>query len=1141
MSIWFVLLISVCYIGALFSVAWYGDRRAQDKRPIHQSSVIYSLSLAVYCTSWTFYGVVGQAGTGGWSFLSVYAGPILFSIFGWRLLKKVVRISKEKRLTSIADFIATRYGRSHYLGMLVTWIAILGVIPYIALQLKAISTGFELLVGLPSQTASNTPFWKDTAFHISWVMALFSITFGTRNTDASEQHPGLILAIAFESIVKLVAFLVVGFWLSFCAFDSPLELHRLAKASAPEHPLFSSPVISVALIVQTLLASFAFIGLPRQFQVGVIESESTAQIRSARWMFPIYLILMGLFVYPIALSGAVLLNDSSMPADLLVLNLPIHFDQPWLTVLAFIGGASAATGMVIVATLAISTMISNEWILPAFFKQQALVGDVYRSANVRRLVFGVRRLSIAVLMLISYGFYRITGEFETLASFGLLSFAAVAQFAPSLIGGMLWRVGNRYGAISGLVAGALVWFYTLFWPTFSQAFFSLDGPNLTDWSLGLDDFSMGVFLSLSTNLALYVLVSMFSHVTVRERLLASEFTSNEFPAASKLTPHFDCKVEDVREVLIRVLGKDKTEQFFREYSFEFGYQFDTSSASHHLLRESEKLLASVVGASSARLIFTTLLGGEQVNIRDITLLASEASQAHSVNREQLKAALEHLSQGVSVVDKDLNIVAWNSRYLELYDYPSGLIYAGKPVREIIQFNCQRGYCGSGNVQSKVDRRMFYLQRGDAHEYERELPSGVVISMKGHPMPDGGYVTSFTDVTAYRQAEKALKQANIVLEKRVEKSSQQLADLTSQLIDANTRKTNLLAETSHDLIQPLNAAKLFASTLAQQSLTGDQQGLIKHLEGALQSAEDVLSVLVEISKLDAGVMEPKLRPVNVGQILQSLCDETRPIAEKKGLELRYRGQQEWGLSDAHWLRRIVQNLLSNAVRYTQSGGVLLSCRRRQGMLCIEVWDTGPGIPNDQIDDLFVEFKRLKHEGDDGQGLGLGLAIVDRMAKKLQHLLSISSKVSTGTRFQLFVPTAQADVATAQAPSEAPWSQGGFNGLTVFCIDNDDEGLMALKVLLESWQCQVFACRSKEEAALYNGKPDIILADYQLDNGDSGLDVMTDMDARLGGGIPGVLISAAAEENLPDMSKERGFYFLKKPIKPAALRALIRRLV
>ncbi len=1140
---WQLLLLSFIYIGALFAVAWFGDRRAASGRPIHNRGLVYSLSLAVYCTSWTFYGAVGQAATSGWLFLAIYIGPIVFLLMFWPLLERIIRITQEKRLTSIADFIATRYGRDHNLAVIVTLVAMVGVIPYIALQLKSISMTYELLTQ-PLGTGHGIPelMLQDTAFWVSALMAVFVIIFGTRDMDASEKHPGMMLAIAFESLIKIIAFVAVGIWVITSLYDQPGDVVRLAQETSPGHPLLSDGFVSVSFLLQSVLAGFAILCLPRQFQVGVIENESLSHIQTARWVFPLYLILMMFFVAPIALSGHMLMKDLGFSPDTYVVSLPLTLGAEELSMLAFIGGASAATGMIIVATIAVATMVSNELVLPVIFRAQQREGQ--RPARVQKLVLRVRRIVILLLMMSAYFFYRMTGEIESLAAIGLLSFAAIAQFAPALFGGLIWQGANRQGAVAGILGGTFVWFQLLFWPVISE---QLSGGSLSGLvpyhflGFDMDDFSFTVILSLVVNITLYVFFSVITNAPVRERMLANDFTSVRATPAKQPKSGLDCKVDDVRVVLERILGIQKTDLFFAEYQAAHGLQYEKATATGELLHDAEKLLASVVGSSSAKLIFSTLLGGEQIQIRDLTLLASEASQAFAMSREQLQAALENLQQGVSVVDRDLNLVAWNRRYTEMFGYPAGFIKVGKPIREVIAYNAMRGFCGDGEVEEQVRRRMTFLQSGSPHQFERLLPHGIVISMQGHPMPDGGFVTSFTDITVHRQAQEALREANVSLERRVEKRTQELDDLTARLIEANHSKTRFLAATGHDLMQPLNAAKLFASTLAQQPLDEHQRDLLNHLEGSLQSAEDVLSLLVEMSKLDSGTMEPKLCPVSLANILKPLRDEFTALAENRGLRLKVRSTRACVVSDSHWLRRIIQNFLSNAVRYTNSGGILLGCRQRGDKLWIEVWDTGPGIPEDKFKEIFGEFKRLNNGRQDSKGLGLGLAIVDRMARQMGHEVQVLSRTGRGTCFRLIVPLTD-EPAEERTLVRTGAQAASFEGVRTFCIDNDAEVLEGMKALLTSWQCDLFAASNEHEAMTLETAPQIMLADYQLDGDITGLDVMKAVREKFPeADIPGILITADPREQVADKARAEGFHYLAKPLRPASLRALMRRLI
>ncbi|MDF1762605.1 MAG: PAS domain-containing hybrid sensor histidine kinase/response regulator [Oleibacter sp.] len=1142
-SSWQVLIIAIPYLLLLFAIAWYGDRRSAQHRPIHNNAIIYSLSLAVYCTSWTFYGAIGQAETQGWQFLSIYVGPIIFLLFFWPILARIIRISKEKRLTSIADFIATRYGRDSYLAILVTCVAVIGIVPYIALQLKAVSFSYHLLTGELGSTPLHTEsLWQDTGLYVALIMALFVIVFGTRNLDASEQHPGMMLAIGFESLVKLIAMLAVGIWVVTGLFDQPADIVKLTRAASPEHPLLSNPLISTSFIVQSVLAGFAIICLPRQFQVSVIENTSVQHVQTARWLFPLYLLGIVFFIAPIALAGHLLLDGTGINADSYLIGLPILLNQPELALIAFIGGVSAATGMIIVATISVSTMVSNEWILPIIFRRQQREGMPPK--QVGYLVLVVRRIVILLLLIFAYIFYRSMSGFESLASIGLLSFAAISQFAPALFIGLFWQRANRNGAIVGLLGGILTWFQLLLRPMMAGEldFFSrVDLPFISTINGGIDYFTYAVLVSVFINVILFIFISLISKASLREQLTANDFLNKPSQQRSLHNNRLQCRVDDVISVLERVLGNKKTELFLKDYQNLHGVQYNHTEASDELLHESEKLLASIVGSSSANVLFSTLLGGEKVHPRDLTSMASEASNAFAMNREQLQSALEHIHQGISIIDKDFKLIAWNKRYEKLFEYPDNFLTRGKPIEEIIAFNAMRGFCGEGKVTLQVARRMQAINSRSSHHFERILPNGLVLSMQGHPMPDGGFVTSFTDITVHRKAEQALREENVHLERSVEQRSEELDDLTSKLIESNQGKTRFLAATGHDLMQPLNAAKLFAATLNNESLSDHQQHLLNHLQGSLQSAEDVLSLLIEIAKLDAGAVEPTLKPVSLTEVLRPLRDEFTALAAEKGLQLTIRSTDAWVISDAHWLRRIIQNLLSNALRYTPEGRTLIGVRKRNETISLEVWDTGIGIPKDKLTEIFREFKRLKAAHQETKGLGLGLAIVERMSARLDHSIEVISTPGKGSCFRLMMKATPAEVVTKPIMTTQV-NQGNFEGLKVLCIDNDHDVLAGMNALISSWGCQVISATEELSATeLLANPPDIILADYALDDDENGLDVMKRVRNTLNNSdLPGILITANPQEEVADATREAGFYFLSKPLRPASLRSLMRRL-
>ncbi len=525
-----VLALSLGYLGLLFAVAYFGDRYARDWSASSVAPAVYGLSLAIYCTSWTFYGAVGRAATSGIDFILIYTGPALVVTLGYPMLAKMVRAAKRHNVTSIADFLASRYGKSRAVGVTATLFATVGVLPYIALQLQAVSSSFSTIAE-PTPGVSGGVVHTDTSLIVAALMAVFTILFGVRNVSASEQHRGMMLAIAFESVVKLLALLTVGPFVLFVLFDGPADLMaRLDQAPAVAERVTreGSPL---NWIVMSLLSAMAFLCLPRQFHVAVVEHGHPASLKTARWLFPVYLVLVNLFVMPIAAAGLLLLGPQISP-DLYVLQLPLANGESWLSAFVFIGGLSAATSMVIVACMALSGMIGNELVMPYLLRRPSL-GGAGVAREMGPLVVFVRRAAVVLILMAGYAYERIISGYLPLASIGLISFCAVANFAPGLVLGLYWRGAHRYGVVAGLAGGFVVWLYALLLPTLRQTAGTGHaaplGPYLPSPLSELDPVGQGFVVCIAVNTLLLVGVSLLARPIGRDLEQASSFVLGAEP------------------------------------------------------------------------------------------------------------------------------------------------------------------------------------------------------------------------------------------------------------------------------------------------------------------------------------------------------------------------------------------------------------------------------------------------------------------------------------------------------------------------------------------------------------------------------------------------------------------------------------
>ncbi len=1169
---WLIIVASLAYIGVLFAIATYGDRLAA-KRPAggraHAKPLIYALTLAVYCTSWTFYGSVGLAASSGYDFVPVYLGPILLFTLGYPVLRKVIRIAKAENISTIADFIAARFGKSQAVAAVVTIIVVIGILPYIALQLKAVSASFSVLTSYPAVVVSETvgvgPWWSDTALVIAALMAVFSIMFGTRNIDATEHHHGMMLAIAFESVVKLVAFLAAGLFVTFVMFGGVGDLISNASASPMIVERFTGGIDGTKWVTIALLSMAAIICLPRQFHVAVVENADESELKKAAWLFPAYLVAINLFVIPIALAGLLAFGGSDVDADTFVLALPMVAQQDALALFVFIGGLSAATGMVIVATVALSTMVSNDVIMPLLLRYGAPGTERRRDAG--QILLTVRRAAMFAILMLAFAYYRVAGEGQALASIGLISFAAVAQFAPSIFGAIFWERASRVGALSGVIVGFVIWAYTLLLPTFSEsawlpAAFMTEGPwaisALAPHSLfGLqlsDPLTHGVVWSVGTNVLVFIVLSLLTQPKAIERTQARAFvrvdaTSRDSQARAlkgKL------KVGDLRDIAAGYLGSDAVERAFNDYMAMHGDDLSPKSAVDvDLLRYTERLLASAIGASSARLVIALSLERGDMDMPSAMALLDDASAAIRYNRELLQSTMENVRQGIAVYDKDLRLVWWNRQFSDYLNLPEAFARIGVSAEEIIRYSAEHGEYGPGDVDSIVDELMAQYRSRTPITYERRLADGTVLEVGTSATPGGNVVATLSDVTDRVQAAVELADAKESLELRVAERTQALTQLNEQLReatlaaqDANLGKTRFLAAASHDLLQPLNAARLFLSSLAERPQQSENAALIDRVETSLKSVEDLLEELLDISKLDAGGVVPQVEDFALDELLDELAVQFAALAEESGVELRFVSSHRVVRSDRRLLRRILQNLLSNAIRYTPAGGrVLLGARAAGDDLRLEVRDTGPGIPDDMHDAVFREFQRIAGPSGSPQGLGLGLAIVERVARMLNHEVTLRSQEGKGSVFAVTVPVGVRVPVRPTVTNLPDRRVRELKDAIVLCIDDSADILDGMAALLSGWQCDVRVVASGAEwrDALHGETPNLIVADYHLDDEKDGLDLIAEICGELGCIIPAIVISADRSEALREEAARRGHAVLAKPVKPAALRALMTRLL
>ncbi|GAA6183606.1 PAS domain-containing hybrid sensor histidine kinase/response regulator [Aliiglaciecola sp. NS0011-25] len=1125
------VLLALIYLTGLFWIARWGDRNTPLARAITSHPIVYSLALAIYCSAWTFFGMVGEASRNQWQYIAILLGPILVYLFGYRFIYKLILVSKRQNITTIADFISSRYGKRQTVALLVTFIALLATIPYMALQLKAIGSAFQLIT---EQEHSEVIVLIASVF-----IAFFAIYFGTQHSDVTEYRRGLMLAIAFESSVKLIALIVVASLAYFWAVaDKPQEFSdALSKFNS------TAQFYTLPFFAQTLMSAAAIICLPRQFHVAVVDNLKLSHLKTARVLFPLYLALTAAVIPIIAAAGQTLIG--AQEPDTYVLSLAILSDSLLVKILVFTGGLSAAMAMIIIATLTLSTMVTNDVILPKMLSRQNHNAPQF---NYAKTILLVRRLVIATLIGLAYFYHQQMTGSRSLLSIGLVAFSLVVQLLPAILGGLYWKKGHAHGVYAGLLAGFITWVMWLMFPMLNEV-------NTTQ--LQSEVISVAAMVSLLANTSCYLLFSHFAQDRLVDRIQSQAFVSpREEIIEETKKQRKTATIGDLSTLLSTFLGESRVEILMEDFENRSKIKLqDHQSPDHEFLEYCERALGGALGASSAKALIDSALGGKKLDFEEVVNFFDDTTQAIQFNTTALFTSIESLDQGISVIDKNLNMVAWNRRYLELFNYPADLVNVGTPIEDLVRYNAQRGECGVGEVDALVQKRVAHLKAGHPHKFIRQRSDGRMIEMVGNPLPGGGFVTSFNDITAHIEIQKALEESKINLERRIEKRGEEVqainaelrseierrAQLEEDLVqarkaaeDANASKTRFLALASHDVLQPLNAAKLYLSALGEIDVDIEAKEILQKLSDSVNSSETLIATLLDIARLDQGEMKLTLEDVLLPKLLSSLIDEFAMKAEQKGLQLRTQIPPYWVNTDKTHLYRIVQNLLSNAVKYTKKGKVLLSARKRNGRILIQVWDTGIGISASEQNRIFNDFYRV--DGSPQHGVGLGLGVVSRMSSKLAIDVSVRSTPNKGSCFSFDIPQGQSH---SQQPENTSTNNTGLKDMQVLCIDDKDENLDAMQTVLNKWQVNVITALDLTQAITHlNSRiPDVILVDYHLANNANGIDVIAALRSQYGENLHAVLVTANQQTEIIDLCKKRNISYLSKPVKPAKLRALL----
>lgn len=1131
----------VIYAVLLYSASLLGAGHSTSFSPTLRK-LLYSLSFTVYGSGWIYLGTIENNTKELWSFLPLFIGPILVFIFFHRIFIKILAISHQENITSLAGFLEKRYGNSKLLAIIISIVCIVTFTPYIALQLKAliklISVTFEYNNDYPNSYVNYI-----TLSILLCLSFLIIVISARQENHTHNKYKSLLLIATTGAALKIIALISIAILACYLFYstnyqpDITFSFYEIAKT------LFLQKINFTELVLQTFIIMMVMVCIVYLFQTNITKDQNVKDIQTVRWVFSLYLLVLGICTVPIIVVGNMMSKDIGNAYWLIA--LPMHNNSMMLLFIVLLGGFAATIGTTIICCFSLSHIVITHLLL----NDKSLSLTPNKLQNLRWFV-------IVSILFLAFICYLYISPQATLSEIGWVAFAGIVQLFPAMMGALYWKSVNKLGVIAGLLIGIGFWFYSLFLPLITQPHIAIKEDTLLAWLQYLMPIKVSYItfytaFTLIINFVACIIFSLLSKKRIAEHWQATKFINqNSYINTSN---SFVIRLEDLVLLVSRFLGDKRSLELFERFAKKQKVEFNLENkASSEWIDYTERLLAEKLGGSTARAMVKSAIEGHDMQMEDVLQIVDEASEVLKFNRSLLQGALEHITQGISVIDKSLQLVSWNQSYIDLFDYPEGLIQVGRPIADIIYYNAKRGMCGNEIPEEAVITRLKWLSLGSPHKSEHVFPNGKVIEIIGNPMPSGGFVTSFTDITAFRQAENELLEANELLEERVNDRTRKLSNANNELLtaksfaeQANESKTRFLAAVSHDLMQPLNAARLFAASLSQEVLPATAKELINHLESSLYSAEELISDLLDISRLESGRITPKYETFVLNDLFDTLKVELAPLVPKD-IIFKVHPCSVFIRSDRKLLRRIIQNFLTNAFRYGKHR-VVLGARRINGHIRIDICDQGLGIPKDKQKVIFEEFKRLdSHQTRAEKGLGLGLAIADGFCKLLDYPITVHSILDKGSIFSVTVPiekhplmlnTTQLDDALNIDDVDYADTQT----VTVLCVDNEESILIGMKTLLSRWGCIVKTAVDQagcDEILAEGFKPQLLLIDYHLDDGHTGTQLIKYIREKLNQAeLPAIIISADNTSEMLEHLNKENLDFIKKPIKPAQLRAII----